>query len=182
MATSKTSSFWLTETVELSAAAAPGARASGTLDLGAYVDVGDQQGIAIEQIDYIWQVGVDFGSDIASMIVGNGSLGAQVADLNPGGLFLRADNNSLISSGVINGNSVDSSVFMGTDFFPDTFGKLDQARIVVNDSLFVVIGVDNTGINPLADVFCTVRIKCRIIKLSSKDWIAIAVQSTASDN
>jgi len=51
----------------------------------------------------------------------------------------------------------------------------------VNDSLFVVIGNDNTGIGP-ADVFCTVRIKCRIVKLSSKDWIAIAVQSTASDN
>jgi len=181
MAKSKTSSFWLTETVELSAGVGAGTRASGTLDLGAYVDVGDQQAIAIEQVDYIWQVGVDFGSDIGSMLVANGSLGAQLSDLNPGGLFVRADNNSLVSSATINGNALDSSVFMGTDFFPDTYGKLDQARLIVNDSLFVVIGNDNTGIGP-ADVFCTVRIKCRIVKLSSKDWIAIAVQSTASDN
>jgi len=181
MATSKTGSFWLTESVELANGTGPGGRAAGTIDLGAYVDVGDQQAIAVEQVDYIWQVGIDFGSDIASMLVGNGSLGGQLSDLNPGGLFVRADDNSLISSGVINGNSLDSSVFMATDFFPDTYGKLDQARLVVNDSLFVVIGNDNTAIGA-ADVFCTVRIKCRIVKLSTKDWMAIAIQSTASDN
>jgi len=28
----------------------------------------------------------------------------------------------------------------------------------------------------------TVRIRARIVKLSTKDWMAIAIQSTASDN
>jgi len=181
MATSKTGSFWLTETVQLAASTGPGGRAAGTLDLGAYVDVGDQQAIAIETVDFIWQVGVDFGSDIGSMLVANGSLGAQLTDLNPGALFVRADDNSLIASGTINGDAATSSVSEGTDFYPDNFGKLDEARMVVNDSLFLTVGNDNTAIG-LADVFCTARIKARIVKLATKDWMAIAIQSTASDN
>ena len=31
------------------------------------------------------------------------------------------------------------------------------------------------------DVYITARIKARVVKLSQKDWIAIALQSTASD-
>ena len=54
MATSKTSSFWLTEVVSLPLTAVTGDRAEGTIDLGAYVDVGDQQALAIEQVDIIW--------------------------------------------------------------------------------------------------------------------------------
>jgi len=181
MARSKTGSFWLTETVSLAAATGPGGRNQGTIDLGAYVDVGDQQAIAVESVDYIWQVGVDFGSDIASMLVGNGSLGAQLTDLNPGTVFLRADDHSIISSGTINGDAATSTVSEGTDFYPDNFGKLDEARMVVNDSLYLVVGNDNTAIGA-ATVYCTARIKCRIVKLGTKDWMAIAIQSTAADN
>jgi len=52
MATSKTSSFWLTESTELTAV---GTRVQSTIDLGAYVDVGDQQAIAIEEVGMIIQ-------------------------------------------------------------------------------------------------------------------------------
>jgi len=181
MAKSKTGSFWLTETVELAAATGAGGRATGTLDLGAYVDVGDQQAIAVESVDFIWQVGPDYGSDIASMLVGHGSLGAQLTDLNPSGVFVRADDNSLVGSGTINGDATTSSVYEGTDFYPDNFGKLDEARMIVNDSLYITVGNDNTAINAWT-VYCTARIKCRIVKLGTKDWMSIAIQSTASDN
>ena len=33
-----------------------------------------------------------------------------------------------------------------------------------------------------ADVFVTARVKARVVKLASKDWMAIAIQSTAADN
>ena len=53
--------------------------------------------------------------------------------------------------------------------------------MVVNDSLYLVSGPDGANIGT-ADVYITARIKCRVAKLSSKDWMAIAIQSTASDN
>ena len=52
MAKSKTASFWLTESVTIGATESS---ATGTIDLGAYVDVGDQQALAVEEVDVIWQ-------------------------------------------------------------------------------------------------------------------------------
>jgi hypothetical protein len=53
--------------------------------------------------------------------------------------------------------------------------------MVVNDSLYLVGGPDGANIGTAA-VYVTARIRARIVKLSSKDWMAIAIQSTASDN
>ena len=47
MATSKTGSFYLTETVVLAALAAAGTRGQTTIDLGAYVNVPTGQAIAV---------------------------------------------------------------------------------------------------------------------------------------
>ncbi len=181
MARSKTASFWLTEVVTLPATSPAGTRIQGTLDLGAYVDVGDQQAIAIELVDFIHQAGDDYGGNVDGMVNGNGSLSIQLTDLNPGTLFVRADDNSLIASGCINIDQSNNIVTKDADFFPDSFGKLDESRLVVNDSLYVVAGVDSANIAG-NNVFITCRIKCRIVKLSTKDWMAIAIQSTASDN
>jgi len=63
MATSKTGSFWLTEAVEFGIADISGTVVSGTIDLGAYVDVGDQQAIAIESVDFMWQRGDAYAGD-----------------------------------------------------------------------------------------------------------------------
>ena len=70
------------------------------------------------------------------------------------------------------------------DFFPDNFGpsSLSEAFMVVNDSLYLVTGVNGAIVSATSGVDLTVRIKCRVVKLSSKDWMAIAIQSTASDN
>jgi len=46
--------------------------------------------------------------------------------------------------------------------------------------LYVVTG--NDGATLTENLFYTARIKARIVKLSTKDWMAIAIQSTASDN
>jgi len=182
MATSKTGSFWLTETVKLPAAAPPSTpRYEGTIDLGAYVDVGDQQAVAIEQVDFIWQVSSDYGSDPSGMVAGNATLGAQLTDLNPGVLYVRADDNNLVASGALSIDQSNNIASHSSDFYPDTFGKLDESRIIVNDQLYLTAGVDGAA-SGAATVFCTVRIKCRVVKLSTKDWMAIAIQSTASDN
>jgi len=182
MARSKTGSFWLTETVQLPATAVSGDRASGSIDLGAYVDVGDKQALAIEQCDIIVQVGENFGGDTASMITAAGAITTQLTDLNPGGIFVRADDNSLIASGSLNIGGVALGISSNSsDFFPDNFGKLDESRMVVNDSLFVVTGVDQGDI-AASNVYVTVRAKCRIVSLNVKDWMAIAISGLASDS
>jgi len=179
MATSKTSTFWLTETVEIPAATAPGTRVSGTIDIGSLVDVGDQQALSIEAVDYIHQVGTDYGGDVESMLATNGAITTQLSDLNPGGVLTRADDVNLISSGSLN---IETSIASHQgDFFPDTFGKLDEARTVVNDQLYVVSGPDLSASNAAVSVYVTVRLKCRIVKLSTKDWMAIAITSVAND-
>ena len=180
MATSKTSTFWLTETVTIPAASPSGAtgRASGTIDIGSLVDVGDQQALSIESVDYIHQVSSDFGGDVEAMLATNGAITTQLSDLNPGGAFVRGDDVNLISSGAL--NIEDSIASHASDFYPDTFGKLDEARTVVNDQLYVVTGPDGSASGGTS-VYVTVRLKCRIVKLSTKDWMAIAITSVAND-
>jgi len=179
MARSKSSSFWLTETVTIPAATISGDRVSGTMDIGSLVDVGDRQGLSIEQCDIIHQIGNDYGGDVESFLQGNGAVTTQVSDLNPGGAFVRADDVNLIASGSLN---IETSIASNQgDFFPDTFGKYDEARTVVNDQLYVVCGPDFADVNATSNLYVTVRLKCRIVTLTTKDWIALAITSVAND-
>ncbi len=183
MAKAKTGSFYLTETVTLPAATASGGRVQGTIDLGAYVNVPTGQAIAIESVDFITQVGADFGGTLTSMLTGNGCISKQLTDLNPGTALVRADNQSLVASGQL---QIDQANNVGThtsDLYPDNFGPaaLSEAFMVVNDTLYLVAGPDNAAIGG-ADVLVTARIRARVVKLSTEDWMAIAIQSTASDN
>ena len=59
MTKSKTGSFYLTETVTLPAATASGDRVQGSIDLGAYVNVPTGQAIAVESVDFVYQVSSD---------------------------------------------------------------------------------------------------------------------------
>jgi len=198
VATAKTGSFYLNETVTLPAAGLSGGRVTGTLDLSAYVNVPTGQAIAIDQVDFIYQVGNDYGTDARSMLVSNGAISVQVTDLNPGTAFVRADDQSLVASGSLNiskgaaGNTVGPAVGEYTktnivthtaDLYPDNFGPsgLSDMFICVNDQLYITAGNDLTAIDSAA-VYVTARIRCRVVKLSSKDWMAVAIQSTAADN
>jgi len=79
-------------------------------------------------------------------------------------------------------DDTNSIVSIGPDLFPDIFGKLDESRMVVNDSLYVTAGFSGSALAADRSYWLTCRCKCRIVKLSTKDWMAIAIQSTASDN
>jgi hypothetical protein len=183
MAKAMTGSFYLTETLTLPAGTTSGSRVQGTIDLGAYVNVPTGQAIAIESVDFIYQAGTDFGTDAQSMIAGDGAISVQLVDLNPGTSFVRGDNQSLIASGSLNIDHPNNVVTRTADHFPDNFGpaNLSEAFMVVNDLLYLVAGPDlsNTG---LVSVFVTARVRARIVKLSSEDWMAIAIQSVASDS
>ena len=180
MATSKTGTFYLTETVTLAALSADATRASATVDLSAYVNVPTGQAIAIDSVDFISQVGSNYSSDVARMLAANGSLGFQLTDLNPGTLFVRADNQSLVASGALQIDIANNIASHMNDLYPDNFGpgSLSESFMVVNDSLYLTAGVDGAAV-AASPIYITARIRCRVVKLSSKDWMAIAIQSTA---
>jgi len=181
MATAKTGTFYLTETVTIPAVSASGSRVTATLDLSAYVNVPTGQAIAIDQVDFIYQASTDFGSSVAQMMPASGALGAQLVDLNPSTAFVRADNHSLIASGSLQIDGVNNIASHASDIYPDNFGtgaSLSESFMVVNDTLFLTAGPDN-GVTGAVNSFVTVRVRCRVVKLSTKDWMAIAIQSTA---
>ena len=183
MATAKTGSFYLTETVTLPGGTASGTRSTGTIDLGAYVNVATGQAIAIDSVDFVYQTGTDFGTDVRSMLAANGSISMQVTDLNPGTAFVRADNQSLIASASLNIDQTNNVASHAADLYPDNFGPtaLSEAFMVVNDTLYLTAGNDLSAIAG-GDLSATARIRARVVKLGSKDWMALALQSTASDN
>jgi len=180
MTKAMTGSFYLTETVTIPAASASGTRIQGTVDLSAYVNVPTGQAIAIESVDFVYQAGTDFSSDVANMLVGNGAVTTQLTDLNPGTAFVRADNHSLIASGSLNIDVANSIATHASDLYPDNFGPaaLSEAFLVVNDTLFLTSGNDNS-VSGAQEVVVSARIRARVVKLSTKDWMAIAIQSTA---
>ena len=181
MATAKTGSFYLTQTTVLPAGTTSGTRVQSDMDLSAYVNVPTGQAIAIDSVDFIFQVGNDYGSDAKTMLTSAGSLGVQLTDLNPGTAFVRADNQSLVASGGLNIDQPNNIVTHSVDLYPDNFGPnaLSEMFLCVNDTLFLNAGPDAATVG-VADVYVTARVRCRVVKLGPKDWTAIAIQSTAS--
>ena len=183
MATAKTGSFYLTETVMMAANQVNGTRNQDSIDLGAYVNVPTGQAIAVEAVDFIIQRDGDYGSELGSFLAGNGGISYQLTDLNPGTALVRADDHSLIASGSLNIDAANAIGTYATDLYPDNFGpaSLSEAFMVVNDTLYLVAGNDGAAVGT-GNLWVTVRIKARVVKLSQKDWMAIAIQSTAADN
>jgi hypothetical protein len=175
MATKKTSMFTLTERLTISAA---NVDTFATIDLGSYVDVGDRQALQVHSVDFIFQ-GTNAGERIPITFGSNGAAFVQVTDLNRGKLVF-SDDRSLIASAAIDylGNG---GLNQEADMYPDNFGKgSDDGRFVVNDQLYI------TGFSTFLDtdksLNVTVRVNASIVSLTAKDFMAIAIQSTAADN
>lgn len=177
MATKKTSMFTLTERITISAAST---ETFATIDLGSYVDVGDRQALQVHSVDFIFQ-GTTASTRVAAALNSNGSIFCQLTDLNRGGLVFSNDR-SLVASGSLD-LDIGGYFNNATDLYPDNFGKgSDDGRFVVNDQLYVTALTTalDTGANQTINV--TVRVNASIVTLSSKDFMAIAIQSTAADN
>ena len=175
MATKKTSMFTLTERLTLATGADP--TASATIDLGSYVDVGDRQALQVHSVDFIYQ-GATGALHVNASMPNNASALIQVMDLNRGGLVF-ANDRALVASGTLHldGNGGYSS---DADLFPDNFGKgSDDGRYVVNDQLYLEDTIDGTTV---AATNIVVRVNASIVSLGAKDFMAIAIQSTAADN
>jgi hypothetical protein len=177
----KTSVFYLTERVRLTTGAT---EVSDTIDLGAYVDVADRQGILVHGVDFIVQPYDDTAGAVTSFtgaINGDATFYSQLTDLNRGAIVL-ADDRALIASADLlldDSNNATSN----SDIYPDNFGPTSAmgGRIVINDQMYFRSKVLGTFIANNS-AYVTVRVKCSVITLSQKDFMAIALQSTAADN
>ena len=175
MATKKTAQFTLTERLTMGTA---GALASATIDLSAYIDVADRQAISIQSIDFVVQ-GTDADEALATTFVGDSDIQVQVLDLNRGGLAF-ANDRALVGSMRYLFDTAGSS--MASDVYPDNYGPNGSAagRIVVNDTLYIEGVTSVLAANKSCNV--TVRINATVVSLNAKDFMAIAIQSTAADN
>lgn len=172
MATKKTAIFTLTERMTLSG----GLETFATIDIGSYVDVGDRQGLQIHSVDYIFQ-GTTADADVVSDLGNGNEIIVQLTDLNRGGLVF-ANDRALISSANLAADS-SGGRDMAADLYPDNFGKgSDDGRYVVNDQLYFT----GKATNQIAELNVTVRVNASIVTLGAKDFMAIAIQSTAADN
>ena len=175
MATKKTSMFTLTERLTISAATTD---TFATIDLGSYVDVGDRQALQIHSVDFIYQ-GTTVNESTPVAMGGAGSVFLQLTDLNRGGLVF-ANDRALVASGHLEYDT-DAYLTNVTDLFPDNFGKgADDGRYVVNDQLYITGRSTVLGSSKAVNI--TVRVNASIVSLSAKDFMAIAIQSTAADN
>jgi hypothetical protein len=173
MATKKTSMFTLTERVTLTAA---DTETFATIDLSSYVDVGDRQALQVHSVDFIFQ-GATGAVAVNTAMGGSGHVACQVTDLNRGGLVLANDRALVASADLIHDN--DAFLSMNADLYPDNYGKgSDDGRYVVNDQLYISALTTARA----ADINITVRVNASIVTLNSKDFMAIAIQSTAADN
>jgi len=185
MATTKTGSFWLTQTVRTDT---QGSASQAVIDIGSLVDVPGQRGLSIEQVDFIIQIYDTVLNTYVNSFTGTLTAGDniqvdfQLSDQNPGTTLVSADNNSLVASGAVLYDEPTNTQSVGTDFFPDEFGSKDESFIVVNDSLYLV--AVPVGIMTLAaghTIQTTVRIKAKSIKLTAKNWMALAITGLGSD-
>jgi len=156
------------------------------MDVGSLISVGDRQGLAVEGVDIIWQnentVSGVISAHIAGAVTGNATFECQLTDLNPNGVILRADDNSIIASGALNLDDVNNVTSMVPDIVPDVFGTLDEARHVISDVLHIVAHTSIAGgIDAGHSVWATVRIKARIVQLGVKDFMGLAITASQSD-
>tara|TARA_Y100001938_G_C8004586_1_gene386634 strand:- start:461 stop:1003 length:543 start_codon:yes stop_codon:yes gene_type:complete len=180
MSKRKTSSFYLTERLVCTAS---GTAVTATIDTGSYTDVANKQGLAIEEVDYIIQ-GADANGlpqTVTLSMTGNCSVEAQLSELNRGGTIQFADDRALISSATCLFSQSNNTAYDALDIYPDAFGAKDGVRIVINDQLYLTARTIGT-FQSNETVSVTVRIKAYVCSLSSKDYMALALQSTAADN
>lgn len=175
MATKKTAIFTLTERLTITGASSA---TTSTIDLASYVDVADRQGLQVHSVDFIMQ-GTSAGEAVNTAMGGSGHVICQVTDLNRGGLVFANDRALVASADLIHDN--DAFLSQNADMYPDNYGKgSDDGRYVVNDQLYITGLTTALGTNKSINI--TVRVNCSVVTLGAKDFMAIAIQSTAADN
>ena len=165
MAKAKTAVFFIRRSIDL----AGGSPVALTIDTSAYVDPADRQGLMIEEVDYV------FYDDVTNLPIQTTNKTVAVQLLSGDYTTLQAyDEEDLISSG---GLAFDgqSGASHATDLYPDALAT-PGGRIVVDDSM-TLIGDASAAVTNLS---AAVLIKAKVVTLSNKDYMALALQTVAN--
>jgi len=169
MAKAKTGLFYITAPMTMSSTTAV---QTTTLDLGAYCDPADKQGVMITAVDFIYQSSSDF---TPPAFAADTRVKVEVHDAVIGALC-GANNYHLVASSGLT-TSAQKQASMVSDLWPDRFGiGKNEGRIVVNDELEIV-GKSSAS---LASLECVVRLTVKVVTLTNKDFMSLALQTVAN--
>ena len=185
MAKAKTGAFYLTEQVILDVS---NVAAQANFSLSTYIDVASKQGLAIETVDFMFQ-GVNGGTYTQSLeSIGTNalpwSIGVQLVDVQRGVGIISDGDRALVGSGtLIHQGDPTGGVSHESNLYPDNYGPVatEEARLIVNSDLFLN-ALSTSDFSSSDNLAVTCRIKCRIVTLSERDFMAIAITSSAADN
>ena len=167
MAKAKTNTFYIREVFDIDAT--PG---TTSMDLSLYVDPVNRQGLLVREVDFIFH---DKNTQLPADFSGECRAGVQLHDSVLGGMA-SLDSPHQVASGSITGYSTTATT-VGEDFFPDRLGMTKgDGRIVVNDTMEIATDADGTV--PANFAVCVV-LECQVVRLTEKDYIALALQSVA---
>ena len=166
MAKAKSGSFYIRRTVDCSANT-PNVVA---LDTSAYVDPADRQGLMIESVDFVF-----YNSGDNLPLTGSGDertavqlLTGTYSDMQP------YDNEDIVASaGLITDGAAGS--YNAVDLYPDLLGTND-GRIVVDDQMSII----GESASTFTAARCALVIKAKVVTLTNKDYMALALQTVAN--
>ena len=182
MAKAMTGTFTITSTVQLTNGGGANNYETVTIPIGSLIDVGDAQALEIESVDYIYLNEVEASGLIepihaSAPFNADTGFGCQLTDRNSGTWIDAADNNLISSSSAW--YDAAGQTGWNLDFFPDDFQKTN-GRFVVNDEIYA------TGFVSVAPVAgnilnISVRIRAKVVKLSTRDWMAISLETVQNE-
>ena len=164
MAKAKTGSFYISEQIVITNTTS----GTATHDISALIDVANRQGLRILEADFLFQ-------DAANTAYQPGAvedIQVQVTDQQESAAVPASDN-GLIASGQLL-TTADGQADRDSDLYPDNYAG--EGKLVVNDTLYYRVDCSQQTVN------VTVRLLVEVVKISAKDFMAIALQSAQSDN
>ena len=169
MARPKTAPFTITEPLTMSSTTS---NQTALIDLGAYVDPADKQGIMITAVDFIFQ---DSTSFLPVNFANDTRVKGEVHDAVIGDLC-GANNFHLVGSCGLTADGA-AGLYSQTDLWPDRYGiGKNEGRIVVNDEL----EISGESTVSIANLQCVVRLTVKVVTLTNKDFMSLALQTVAN--
>ncbi len=166
MAKAKTGSFYIRREINTDATTP----AVVTIDTSAYVDPADRQGVMIESVDFIFY---DSSTNLPNAPSGQRQVAVQLLSGAYTTLQPYDEEDLIASAGVLFSGS--GSAFNALNLYPDVLGTPD-GRISVDDNLTLIGEAGQTFSNSR----CAVLIKAKVVTLSNKDYMALAMQTVAN--
>lgn len=179
MAKSITGTFTITQSITLSATG----YTTTAIAIGSLIDVGDAQALEVESVDYV-SSNYDSTNDryeamgVTHPWTGAASWGCQLLDRNSQEWLDPSDNNVISSfAGQFDSDGITS---VGADFYPDDFQKTN-GRFVVNDEMYLVSNISTGAFSAAQELNIAVRIRAKVVKLSTRDWMAISLETVQNE-